>query len=55
MFSGWYTEDGEQFDPSGTKADEALTVYAKFTKIVEPAPEQSSRQYGEEPIRRSEP
>ena len=46
VFEGWYTEDGEQFSPSGTKADEALTVYAKFTKIVEPAPEQSSGSTG---------
>ena len=28
VFEGWYFEDGEQFSPSGTKADEALTVYA---------------------------
>ncbi len=46
VFEGWYFEDGEQFSPSGTKADEALTVYAKFTKIVEPAPEQSSGSTG---------
>lgn len=47
VFEGWYFEDGEQFSPSGTKADEALTVYAKFTKIVEPAPEQSSGSTGD--------
>lgn len=47
VFEGWYTEDGEQFDPQTTVFDSDTIVYAKFTPIEKPVPDENSDSTGD--------